>query len=372
MNCRRQTERPRRRARRAAVWVALLTMAWTIAAAPALAVDDSPAAPPSTDGIVHWSVAPADGDGPDGRVSLRHVLDPGETVDDAIAVTNLGDQPAEFAVTAGDGIVGTDGAFDIEVEEASGSGTWITVDGLDQGGLVLESGETRVLPITVGVPDDALPGDHPAGVVVGMSAQDDGMTVTHRIGVRLHLQVTGELAPALELREVASSFTPSWIPFAPGTLRVDYEVENAGNVRLGATTLVDASGPFELTSTRGTARVDELLPGDVATGVVETRAWPLFALSGDTSLAALTVGEDQVPLPATTVDAFTVVAISWTGLAVLMVLLVVAVVAVRRRRRRHAAAIADEAPDGHPSGEHPSGADEPAPAMTSTGTAEQR
>ena len=52
-----------------------------------------------------------------------------------------------------------------------------------------------MLPISVAVPDDAVPGDHPAGIVVALSKEGDGVTVTHRVGVRLHLQVTGEITP---------------------------------------------------------------------------------------------------------------------------------------------------------------------------------
>lgn len=300
----------------------------------------TPSEPPADD-VVRWSVAPADDDGPDGRISLRHVLDPGDRVRDAVAVTNLGEHPAELTVVAGDGVVGDDGAFDVGLDAPEASGSWIRVEGLEGDTVVLAADETRVLPVTVDVPDHALPGDHPAGIVVGMTSVADGMTVVHRIGVRVHLQVTGELTPGLELRSLSSSYEPSWVPFAPGTLQVDYELANVGNVRLGAATAVAAAGPFGLLSTRTGDRVDELLPGGTRASSVTVRTWPLLAIFGDASVVVLPVADDQIVVPEGTERSFVVAAVPWTGLVVVVLAGATVVVIVRRRR---SAAEADTSP----------------------------
>src|SRR5690606_31890268 len=171
-----------------------------------------PAVPAATapDSTVEWSVAPADAAGEDGRIPLRHVVDPGATIADNIAITNHGSAASTFTVQAGDGVVGANGAFDIAEGTAEGSGAWIRIDGLDAGALTLAAGETRVLPVTVAVPANATPGDHPAGIVVGVSKGEDGVTVTHRIGVRVHLQVAGELAASLAVTDTHATFAPSW------------------------------------------------------------------------------------------------------------------------------------------------------------------
>lgn len=309
--------------------LALLTPAEAAASEPG---GRGPVLAATSDGASHWSVVPADTDGPDGRVSLRHVLDPGDQASDQIAVTNHADSPAEFTVTAGDGIVGANGAFDVSTDDAAGAGTWIDIDGLDDGRLTLDGGQTQVLPVTVTVPSDTTPGDHPAGIVVGMSGTDDGLTITHRIGVRLHLQVSGDLNPTLQIRDVETTFTPSWIPFAPGTLRVDYQVANTGNVRLGAATRVDTAAPFGLLPTRGGDDIGELLPGETLTRSIETSAWPLLRLSGAATLTPIVVGEDQVALPEATERPFTVTAVPWTGL-VLVLVAVGAGLLLRRRRK---------------------------------------
>ncbi|AUS77039.1 hypothetical protein C1701_00240 [Actinoalloteichus sp. AHMU CJ021] len=288
---------------------------------------------------VRWSVAPATGDGPDGRLSLRHVADPGEEVSDAVAVTNLGTEPAEFAVAVGDGVVGQSGVFDIATGEPTGSGSWISVGGLDEGTVTVPGGETAVLPVIVEVPEDATPGDHPAGIAVGVSTDEDGITVQRRIGVRLHLQVAGELEPALAVSAEGTSYRrSSWVPFSPGTLVVDYEIANEGNVRLGAATTLDAEGLFGLGSARDSDGVDELLPGDVVSRSVDVEVSPWFLLFGDLSVTALAVGEDEVSPPEVASHGFTRTAVPWTELAVVVVLAGVVGMALARRRRTRMAA----------------------------------
>ena len=267
---------------------------------------------------VAWSVAPSTGGAPDSRISLRHVTDPGAYVDDEIIVTNLGSQPAEYLVAAGDGVVGADGAFDIAAGEPTRAGRWITVGGTDAGRLTLNAGEARALPVRIDVPADAVPGDHPAGIVVGVSDGSDGVTVTHRMGVRLHLQVAGEIAAQVRATHVEASFTPSWIPFAPGVLHVSYDVENTGNVRLGDAAEVAVAGPFGVAPASATAAAGELLPGDVARRTVAVEAWPMAVLWGTVTVTPTAIGEDQLTAAAAQSAGFLAAAVSWTGLVALV------------------------------------------------------
>lgn len=281
---------------------------------------------------VEWTVAPADTSGPDGRISLRHEIDPGASTTDHIAITNLGTSTTEYLVQAGDGLLGANGAFDITSAEPTDSGSWIAIDGVEDGRVSLAAGETRVLPLTITVPPKATPGDHPAGIVVGVPTAADGVTVTHRIGVRLHLRVAGEVTPQLTVRGVETSFAPSLIPFGPGVLTVRYEVENAGNVRLGAASKVHVTGPFGLTSTTTGNPAVELLPGDRTPQQAELTAWPLVMLFGHLDVAATTIGDDSTSLPDAIRVEFDSSAVTWSGVVVLVLLLLLVAVAVRRRR----------------------------------------
>ncbi|MDD7930604.1 hypothetical protein PUW81_011465 [Microbacterium sp. NM3R9] len=320
-----------------------------LAAAPAssAAVVTEAVEPPA----VEWGVVPADDAGPDGRVSLRHVVDPGTSVRDAIAVTNHSAEDAAFAVATGDGVVGTDGAFDVRTDDPAAGGAWLQVDGLDGGALTLASGETRVLPVTIAVPADATPGDHPAGIVVALSTEDAGVTLTHRVGVRVHLQVAGEIAPALRVDAATASYSPSWVPFAPGTLTVEYRVTNTGNVRFGASAAADASGPLGLMPGAGTGEAFEVLPGGTATQRIEVPLAPMFFAAGEVTVTPVSLGDDRVPLPEAASAGFSTPAVPWSSLAVVMlgagIAALVAMLVVRGRgrtqRRIDAAVAADRA-----------------------------
>lgn len=310
---------------------AVATAVLLLSSAPAAAVTVDPA--PASASAAQWSVAPATSAGPDGRISLRHTIDPGSGVDDAIAVSNLGTETATYVVAPGDGVVGDSGAFDIAAGDPQDSGAWITVDGLDAGSVTVAPGETRVLPVRIDVPMDVTPGDHPAGIVVGVTRSSDGVAVTNRVGVRVHLQVAGDIVPALHVGDVAASFTPSLVPFAPGTLRVETRVENTGNVRLGALAAVSGTGVDAATLAGDPA---ELLPGDSTTVVTETSAWPVFALFGTSTVRPVVLGDDAVSAPSPVEEGFTAPAVSWTGIAALLLAVgaVVATVVARRRARR--------------------------------------
>jgi hypothetical protein len=305
---------------------------WSGAGAPAASGADEPDGADAA--AIEWSVAPADSGGPDGRISLRHTLAPGEEADDAIAVTNLAEATTVFAVRTGAGIVGDDGVFDIGDPDPAGAGAWLTVGGLDDAGeLALAPGETRVLPVRVSVPARATPGDHPAGIAVGVT-QGDGVELTHRIGIRAHLRVSGDIEPALRATVTSARFSPSWWPFAPGRLTVEYELENTGNVRLGATLTATAEGPGGLGRSESPLDpLEELLPGERVDRVATLRAPTLFRLNGTLTMQPVTVGEDDVTPPAATTLVVRLTAVPWTGIALLLALAALAVWGTRRRRR---------------------------------------
>lgn len=315
------------------------------AVSPHLAADDEDAA---GTGTVTWALEPANADGPDGRISLRHEVAAGGTLIDAVALTNYSSAPASFDLYAGSGTVTSGGDFDI-VRAAPGRGgdaAWVTVGPLD-GGTPIDGGvrvevppsSAVVVPLTVRVPGNATPGDHPVGVVAELvGGADDVLRLAARVGVRLHLRVTGDVVPRLAPADVSASWEPSWNPFAPGTLRVEYAVTNDGNVRLGAQATATAEGPFGAGATSVTgAGVREVLPGQSVPAVVEVSVWPLVRTVTEVTVTPAVVGEDDVDAvlqPATvTVTTWTV---PWAQL-VLLVVLVGTVLLVRRLRRRAAA-----------------------------------
>jgi hypothetical protein len=328
--------------------LALLT-ALLLPTAPAAAAADPDADPAAT--RTTWSLEPAVTEtAPDRRVSFRHAVDPGSEVGDTVTLTNFSDHPATFDVYAGDGVVTADGQFDLPPTGTApaGAGSWIVLG--DAAGTLGEPGAVQrvevapgaevALPFVVRVPDDATPGDHPAGIVAALATDTAaGVAMDSRVGARLHLRVTGELAPALTVRDVRSTYTPSWNPFAPGILRLDYTVANTGNVRLGATAAASAAGPFGVAGASAAgAGLREVLPGQTAGGRVEVEAWPVVRLAGDVAVTPAVVGEDEVTAALTAAGSgWSAWAVPWVQLG-LVLLLVGGVLAVRGLRHRREAA----------------------------------
>lgn len=339
----------------AAAVVALPATAASAVTAPAHGTSASAPLDATTDdatGTTTWTVEPATVDGPDGRVSHRIDAAPGQTVADHVAVTNFSAHPATFELYASDGLVTADGQFDLLPAGTvpTDSGAWVA---LGEGGVPAADGTTPMLvevgpeatvtvPFTLTVPADATPGDHPAGIVAALvpAAGEQQVTFDARVGVRLHLRVAGDVLPTLAVTDVQASYSPSWNPFAAGSVEVGYTVTNEGNVRLGAGTAVEASGPFgwgETTAEGASQR--ELLPGQsAASTVVLDGTWPLGRMSGDVTVVPVVVGDDVVEVEVSEVSAgWSAWAVPWAQLALLVLAVAVVLLARRARRRREAA-----------------------------------
>ncbi|MFB8387800.1 hypothetical protein ACFC3F_11750 [Microbacterium sp. NPDC055910] len=308
------------------------------------------AAPASSDAALAWGIAPASAVGADGRVSIRATLDPGAVATEHVELSNLSDAPLTFALAGADGTITPEGDFDVLADGATSTraGLWIDVPAE----VTVPPRSNTVVPVSITVPADALPGDHPAGIVATPArdlATAEGVTFVARTGVRLHLRVAGELAPALTPRVTALDYEPSWNPLAPGQLRITWEVANTGNVRLGGEPTLSVSGLGGLVSQVEGERLEqfrELLPDGLRAGVTTVDAWPLFALAADTVVTPSVVGDDLVEtvLP-TGIASATVIAVPWVHLAILVAAgLVVAVIIGRVRARRPAPPSTDAAP----------------------------
>lgn len=261
-----------------------------------VAIASSTAGPVSaeTAGQTTWSLEPSAEGAPDARVSLRHVAEPGEEIADEIALTNFSDGPATFRLYAGDGRVTDDGGFDID-ESGDGPGTWVRLADSDEPvEIAVEAQDTVAVLVRVEVPEDALPGDQPFGIVAELVADDATVALDARVGVRGHLRVAGEITPAVTPTIVDIDYHSGWNPFAPGTAEVTYRLENSGNVRLGARSGITHDGPFGLGGGETEDAVREILPGGVEERTVEIAAWPLVRMSAEVDARPVLVGDDVI------------------------------------------------------------------------------
>lgn len=302
--------------------------------APAATVDEGPA---PADATVTWGVRPGDVDPhAAGRANFAYTAAPGETIEDALVVSNHGGAETALRVYVADAFTTTRGALDLlrPDETSTGVGAWTAVATPD---VVVPPGGSVVVPFTLTVPDDAEPGDHAGGVVTSLvSTNTDGVSVDRRLGARLHLRVDGPLVPGARLEGLSAVHHGTPNPAGTGDVDVDVEVVNTGNVRVGGPATVTVVGPFGWGEQVAQVDVPELLPGERATVQVQVDdVLPLLRLTTTVRFVPQ-VAVDGSTLAPVTASASTL-AVPWTVLGLLVLVVAVACAARVRARRRSAA-----------------------------------
>ncbi|WP_435747703.1 WxL protein peptidoglycan domain-containing protein [Microbacterium sp. PMB16] len=321
-----------------------------VSALAALALLGAPAAAVAAegDGPISWSVTPADASGPDGRVFVEHAIDPGETVDDHLAVRNLGAEQVTFRLSAADGFYNANGRFDMlrSDQESVAAGTWITLPE----SITVAPGATAVVPFSLTVPESAEPGDHAAGitasVISGTNGEGTGVGVESRVGFKVMTQVTGPLLPAFSVEKVQTDYSLSWNPFRPGDIATTFTVVNTGNTRLMVEGALDVAGQTIAFPAEGERR-SELLPGEERTyELAVDDVWPLFGFAADLTVAPVvsSSADEATAVAAATATAF-VWAMPWPHLLVIVgiALLLVALLWNRIRSRRRIDGLVEKA-----------------------------
>lgn len=221
-----------------------------------------------------WALAPAAGDGPSTRAFFTIEADPGDVVDDAVALSNLEDRARTFRLAAVDARNAVDGAFTLALDAPpEGVGRWIE---LEVERWTVPARSTVTIPVRMRVPSGAGPGDHAGGIVArpldaGRSPSGSlGVEVEPAVGVRVYARIGGSVAPALRVERVSSAHGTPLLPFARADARVAYRVTNTGNVRLDAQLTFVADGPFGELRREDAGRLDALLPGS---SVVVDHRW---------------------------------------------------------------------------------------------------
>lgn len=312
--------------------------------APATAATSDPA----TEDTIGISAEPmSTGADPVGRTRFSYQMSPGQNLEDSYLVTNSGSTPQTFTVFATDAFNTEEGGYgllDTDVAPTD-AGSWVRFAGETSTTLDLQPGETREVPFSVGVPADASPGDHAAGVVVSALANDGQVLVDRRVGTRLYVRVPGDLQPNLTIDGVSSSYTPSLNPL-DGETTITFTVRNAGNVALSGDLKAEVKGLFGIgLSAAVDQEVDEMLPGStrtITTSVSGVGQWvflnPVVTVYPKVDPEALNPG----PLVSVTRDAILFV-VPWVLLAAVLLGLAVWgwIVFSRRRDARRAQAWID-------------------------------
>ncbi|RIV39116.1 WxL protein peptidoglycan domain-containing protein [Micromonospora radicis] len=306
------------------------------AAGPSVGVAPAPSPSPPDAGFT-WAVQPSGPSGPTGRSYFVYDAEPGQRIEDRVAVTNLGSSAMTFAVYGADAFTTTDGGFALHPASRPpvDVGAWTT---FAERTYRVPAGKQVIVPFQLTVPANATPGDHAGGVVASIAqlrSTDSGgqVNLDRRVAARIYLRVAGPVRPGLQVEAMRIGYDNPLNPFGTGPVVVSYRLRNSGNTRLTGTTQVRLNGPFGLRLARTEpVTVPEVLPGAAITiteqvnGVV-----PAGRLAADVVVDPAT--PDRM-LPTVTRTA-TVWAVPWVWTAVLLTA-VGWLLASRLRARRRA------------------------------------
>ncbi|MGD9797960.1 MAG: hypothetical protein AB7V15_07640 [Acidimicrobiia bacterium] len=345
MSRRRHDEpRPRTAARLAAVLVALVaTLAALLVGPTGAGAQDLPAGTPSQEQDRQtWSVRPTPTEAQPDRPNFSYEIEAGGTLSDSFRVRNFGTEPLPLTLYATDAVVTPAGELSLlpAEDEPTDAGTWVDLD-LDE--LVVAPGEIVDVPFTLTVPAGVETGDHSAGIVTSFVAEgtegDRPVLVDNRLGSRMHIRVTGELRPAIEISDVRLDYRDRVNPFGPGSLEVAYTVTNVGNVRLAADQVVRVEGLAGFGAKELVVeRMPELIVGSSLSFTVEVPdVWPALRTEATVELTPVPVREgDEFDAEALGVELATATAwtLPWAQLATLLVLVGGPLLWRWRRRRR--------------------------------------
>lgn len=198
----------------------LFLFAWVFLPAMVLAVDY---------GGVGGKPAHPDPNIPHSSQWFIYTLQPGESKDDELIVTNNSSQPVDVMLYPADSTPSTDGGFALKqlVEPKTDVGVWIA---LSQSQIHLQAGEVKAVPFRLSVPADPKldVGDHTGGILIQKVQQDvehiGGMEIQTRVGVRVYVTIPGEVVRKIEIDSLRATLDEARKVYV-----VSAAVKNSGN-----------------------------------------------------------------------------------------------------------------------------------------------
>lgn len=180
-----------------------------------------------------WGGKPANPDPENPRTESIFVINEkaGTVVEDAVLVVNNSQETKKLRVYGQDSVLSSDGAFACKqfVETKSEVGDWIA---LSSDYVTLSPGETKEVPFTVSIPQDAEPGEHNGCIVIQdeKTSTDDstkeGVVLSFRTAMRVAVTVPGVITRNLEILDSNIESNKS-----NGRVIV-VTIENTGNVSI--------------------------------------------------------------------------------------------------------------------------------------------
>jgi hypothetical protein len=308
---------------------------------------EAQASPRSVEVVESWTVTPAVSTLAGTRSQLSYLAEPGSVIEDAVTVYNLGNVSKTFRVYATDAFNSDDGSFALlpGAEEPTGVGSWVS---LEQEFVTVDPGVQVTIPMTIRVPDNATPGDHPGAVVASSSAASSGeraqVRLERRTGTRLYMRVNGPLRPELAVQDLRTSYSQAVNPLG-GSSDVSFTVVNRGNIILGGTYTVSAGGPAGVAASKlPPTEFPDLLPGETFDVIIELDDVPAPGLLvTEVELQPVSPVDEELEVSPVSASASQFAPpISVLLLLLLLVLVMLTIRAIVRRRRREGEALDDD------------------------------
>lgn len=189
-------------------------------------------------------------------------VDAGKQTDFSILVTNEEQEALSFALTIQKFIPQGDSGrtYFLPASDTSGLPDWLY---LEAPTITLRPGESRRLPVSLRVPNDATPGGHYAAIFLTQTSLDtsagQNVSAIPRIGVLVFATVNGTLVERIALRDAsAEQVDSSRLP-----VRFTAVIENQGNVHVQPKIQIEIVNAFGNTVAEIDANTDEgrVLPG---------------------------------------------------------------------------------------------------------------
>ena len=188
--------------------------------------------------------------------------DAGKQTDFSILVTNEESETLSFALTIQKFIpLGDGGATQfLPQEDTSGLPDWLY---LEAPTLTLRAGESRRMPVSLRVPNDATPGGHYAAIFLTQTSLDtaagQNVSAIPRIGVLVFATVSGTVVERLALRNARSEqLDGSHLP-----VQFHVDIENQGNIHVQPEVKIEITNIFGQTvaTIDGNSADARILPG---------------------------------------------------------------------------------------------------------------
>lgn len=159
-----------------------------------------------------------------GNLSVNLYGDPGQTLNGTTFVTNLGPDTLKVTTEFQDFIVESETGIPTPVEQGSSvwsMSLWISV-AEDAREFTLEPNESKEVPFTIDIPQDATPGGHYAMILFTPAIVQEevaGPLIKHKVGNLVKLSVSGDVQESAKITEFSSPFFSEYGP-VPLTLKI--------------------------------------------------------------------------------------------------------------------------------------------------------